>query len=81
MKRSARDRLLDAADRLFYNEGVHNVGVTSGASVPESLVDGVLDRLAESGYADVEIASAAEESLVFSLPQELRRDLKAADQA
>ena len=27
MKRSARDRLLEAADRLFYNEGVHNVGI------------------------------------------------------
>jgi AcrR family transcriptional regulator len=27
MKRSARDRLLDAADRLFYNEGVHSVGI------------------------------------------------------
>ena len=27
MKRSARDRLLDAADRLFYDEGVHGVGI------------------------------------------------------
>jgi AcrR family transcriptional regulator len=27
MKRSARDRLLEAADRLFYNEGVHSVGI------------------------------------------------------
>jgi 4-hydroxy-3-methylbut-2-enyl diphosphate reductase len=41
-------------------------------------VDGVLDRLADFGYADVELVLAAEESLVFSLPQELRRDLKAA---
>ncbi len=56
----------------------HTVGVTSGASVPESLVDGVLDRLAELGLRDVQTVTAAEESLVFALPQELRRDLKAA---
>jgi 4-hydroxy-3-methylbut-2-enyl diphosphate reductase len=54
------------------------VGVTSGASVPESLVDGVLDRLAELGLREVETVTAAEESLMFALPQELRRDLKAA---
>jgi 4-hydroxy-3-methylbut-2-enyl diphosphate reductase len=57
------------------------VGVTSGASVPESLVDGVLEWLAERGFGDVETVTAAEESLVFSLPQELRRDLKAAGQS
>ncbi len=59
-------------------DGVTVVGVTSGASVPESLVDGVLEWLAERGFGDVETVTAAEESLVFSLPQELRRDLKAA---
>jgi 4-hydroxy-3-methylbut-2-enyl diphosphate reductase len=59
-------------------EGVTVVGVTSGASVPESLVDGVLQWLAERGFGDVEVVTAAEESLIFSLPQELRRDLKAA---
>jgi 4-hydroxy-3-methylbut-2-enyl diphosphate reductase len=57
------------------------VGVTSGASVPESLVDGVLEWLAERGFGDVETVTAAEESLIFSLPQELRRDLKAAGQS
>ena len=62
-------------------EGVGVVGVTSGASVPESLVDGVLERLAALGYTDVETVTAAEESLVFSLPRELRRDLKAAESA
>ena len=55
--------------------------MTSGASVPESLVDGVLGWLAERGFGDVETVTAAEESLVFSLPQELRRDLKAAGQS
>ena len=62
-------------------EGVGVVGVTSGASVPESLVEGVLERLAALGYTDVETVTAAEESLVFSLPRELRRDLKAAEAA
>ena len=58
--------------------GVFTVGVTSGASVPESLVDGVLAWLAERGFGDVESVRAADESLIFSLPVELRRDIKAA---
>ena len=51
--------------------------MTSGASVPEILVRGVLDWLAERGYADVEEVARAEESLLFALPPELRRDMKA----
>ncbi|HWR47281.1 MAG TPA: 4-hydroxy-3-methylbut-2-enyl diphosphate reductase [Pseudonocardiaceae bacterium] len=53
-------------------DGVHTVGVTSGASVPEVLVCGVLDFLAERGYAEVQEVITAEEKLVFSLPRELR---------
>jgi 4-hydroxy-3-methylbut-2-enyl diphosphate reductase len=59
-------------------EGVSTVGVTSGASVPEDLVDGLLSWLAERGYGTVELVSPVEENVVFVLPQELRRDLKAA---
>ena len=59
-------------------DGVRTVSVTSGASVPEALVDGVLDYLAERGYPDAQAVHSAEESLIFALPQELRRDLKAA---
>ncbi|MFI9152102.1 4-hydroxy-3-methylbut-2-enyl diphosphate reductase [Streptomyces sp. NPDC053367] len=58
-------------------EGVSTVGVTSGASVPEVLVEEVLAWLAERGYEDVELVKAAEESITFSLPKELRRDLRA----
>jgi 4-hydroxy-3-methylbut-2-enyl diphosphate reductase len=59
-------------------DGVGKVSVTSGASVPEELVQGVLALLAERGYPDAVAVHSAEESLIFSLPKELRRDLKAA---
>ena len=54
-------------------DGASTVGVTSGASVPEVLVSGVLARLAELGYGTVEEVEAVEERLVFALPPELRR--------
>jgi 4-hydroxy-3-methylbut-2-enyl diphosphate reductase len=53
------------------------VGLTSGASVPEELVTGVLKWLAERGFGDVEEIEETKETLIFSLPAELRRDLKA----
>ncbi|GAA4565716.1 4-hydroxy-3-methylbut-2-enyl diphosphate reductase [Planotetraspora kaengkrachanensis] len=59
-------------------DGVTTVGVTSGASVPEELVDGVLARLAESGFGDVQEVESVKESMRFALPHELRRDLRSA---
>jgi 4-hydroxy-3-methylbut-2-enyl diphosphate reductase len=59
-------------------EGVGTVGVTSGASVPERLVAGLLRRLADAGYDTVDEVRTAEEDLVFSLPRELRRDASGA---
>jgi 4-hydroxy-3-methylbut-2-enyl diphosphate reductase len=53
-------------------EGAGCVGVTSGASVPENLVAGVLDRLAGIGFGTVEEVEAVEENMVFALPRELR---------
>ena len=71
---------VDGADELqeswFQDASV--VGLTSGASVPEELVDGVLDWLATHGFGNVEVVSSAEERLVFALPPELRRDIKAS---
>ena len=72
--------LVDGADEIReeWLEGVTTVGLTSGASVPEVLVDGVLAWLAERGFADVHIHRSVEEKLQFALPQELRRDLREA---
>ena len=56
--------------------GVDSVGVTSGASVPEDLVQGVLDFLVERGFPPAQEERLTEESLVFALPPELRRDLR-----
>ncbi|KPI21392.1 4-hydroxy-3-methylbut-2-enyl diphosphate reductase [Streptomyces mirabilis] len=71
--------LVDFADEIEegWLEGVTTVGVTSGASVPEVLVEQVLEWLSARGFEDVEIVKAAEESITFSLPKELRRDLRA----
>jgi 4-hydroxy-3-methylbut-2-enyl diphosphate reductase len=62
-------------------DGVHKVSVTSGASVPEDLVNGVLHYLSDRGYPDAQAVHSAEESLIFALPPELRRDLRAAAKA
>ena len=74
---------VDAASEIdpLWLENATTVGVTSGASVPEILVNEVLDYLAEKGFGTVEEVKTAEETLVFALPPELRRDMKAAASA
>jgi len=59
-------------------DGVDRVGVTSGASVPDDLVQDVLVYLAENGHPDADAVRTADESLTFALPPELRKDMKAA---
>jgi len=59
-------------------EGVATVGVSSGASVPEILVNRVLEDLSKRGFNDVQTVTTAEEDIQFSLPKELRKDLKAS---
>ncbi len=54
-------------------ESANTVGVTSGASVPEDLVDDVLELLAKVGFDTVEETEAVRETLQFALPQDLRR--------
>ncbi|MFZ4123673.1 MAG: 4-hydroxy-3-methylbut-2-enyl diphosphate reductase [Candidatus Planktophila sp.] len=74
--------LVDFAQEIqeHWLEGVETIGLTSGASVPEILVKDVLAFLAERGFNDVQTITAKEETLLFSLPPELRKDLKAAGQ-
>ena len=72
--------LIDYAKEIddAWLEGVGTIGVTSGASVPEVLVRGVVDYLAERGWGSVEEIDTAEETLTFSLPRELRPNRVAA---
>ncbi|HEX4221083.1 MAG TPA: 4-hydroxy-3-methylbut-2-enyl diphosphate reductase, partial [Pseudonocardiaceae bacterium] len=69
--------LIDYASEIdeAWLAGAGTVGVTSGASVPEVLVEQVLAFLAERGYADVQEVTTANEKLAFALPRELRKDL------
>jgi 4-hydroxy-3-methylbut-2-enyl diphosphate reductase len=67
--------LVDDASALdpAWVDGVTTVGVTSGASVPEDLVAGVLDWLAAAGFGDVQEVETVREGTVFALPHELRK--------
>ncbi len=58
--------------------GAEVVGVTSGASVPEILVQGVLTFLTDCGFPELEVVEAVEERVRFALPPDLRRQMKAA---
>jgi 4-hydroxy-3-methylbut-2-enyl diphosphate reductase len=71
---AAAAHLVDYAEDLdpSWLDGVTTVGVTSGASVPEILVTGVLERLAEYGYSTVQSVTTANETTVFALPREIR---------
>jgi 4-hydroxy-3-methylbut-2-enyl diphosphate reductase len=53
--------------------GATTVGLTSGASVPEELVAGVLGKLAALGFGDVEEVEPIKERMAFQLPRELRK--------
>jgi 4-hydroxy-3-methylbut-2-enyl diphosphate reductase len=72
--------LIDYASQVKdeWFEGVTTIGVTSGASVPEILVEDLLIELKKRGFDDVEVIAKMEEHLLFSLPVELRKDLRAA---
>ena len=70
------DYAVEAKDEWL--DGVTTVGVSSGASVPEILVKDLLKWLADRGFGEVETVTATEEHLLFAIPPELRKDLKAA---
>jgi len=70
------DYASEVKDEWF--DGVETIGVSSGASVPELLVKDLLEDLSKRGYSDVETVTAMEEHLLFAIPPELRKDLRAA---
>ncbi|MBY6027912.1 4-hydroxy-3-methylbut-2-enyl diphosphate reductase [Halomonas sp. DP8Y7-1] len=66
--------LIDNAQQIdpAWVDGVTSVGVTAGASAPEVLVKGVIDRLIELGAEAPEELAGREETITFSMPRELR---------
>ena len=73
-KQGARAYLIDGAGHIdpAWVAGVARVGVTAGASAPEVLVQGVVDRLQALGAGTVEHLEGEPENVVFALPKELR---------
>ena len=69
--------LIDGAEEIDprWVAGRHHVGVTAGASAPDILVQGVLDRLRELGATGVRELHGEPENMVFALPRELRVQL------
>ena len=72
--------LIDGAEDIQADwlQGIGNVGVTAGASAPESLVRGVIDRLRSEGGMEVEELSGRAENMEFALPRDLRVTVKNA---
>jgi 4-hydroxy-3-methylbut-2-enyl diphosphate reductase len=62
-------------------EGVTTLGLTSGASAPEWLIESLLSTLRERGTAEITEVEAVHEDVHFNLPGALRRDAQAAETA
>jgi 4-hydroxy-3-methylbut-2-enyl diphosphate reductase len=69
--------LIDGAQEIdpAWIDGKRKVGVTAGASAPDVLIDGVIQRLRELGAGGVSELAGEPESMVFALPKELRLQL------
>ena len=66
--------LIDGAHEIdpAWVAGKQHIGLTAGASAPQVLVDGVIERLRELGAGRVGELDGEPESMVFALPKELR---------
>jgi len=73
-KQGAAAYLVDGADNIdpAWLEGKRSIGVTAGASAPEVLVQGVVERLQSLGGSAVRELHGEPENMVFALPKELR---------
>ncbi|WP_431024545.1 4-hydroxy-3-methylbut-2-enyl diphosphate reductase [Halomonas sp. H5] len=73
--------LLDDASQIqeSWLEGVHHIGITAGASAPEVLVKGVIERLQSLGATVPEELAGREENITFSMPKELRERVIASE--
>jgi 4-hydroxy-3-methylbut-2-enyl diphosphate reductase len=73
-KRDVPAYLIDGAEDIKpeWLVDVQRVGVTAGASAPESLVTGVIERLRQHEPASVVNLEGVAESMVFALPRQLR---------
>lgn len=73
-KQGVPSYLIDGAEdiRPEWLIGIDHIGVTAGASAPESLVTGVIDKLREQVSATVSEADGVDENMEFALPKELR---------
>ncbi|WP_110674036.1 4-hydroxy-3-methylbut-2-enyl diphosphate reductase [Salinicola sp. RZ23] len=69
--------LIDDAAQIdaAWLEGVTSIGITAGASAPEVLVEGVIERLTELGAAPPEELDGRAETITFSMPRELREQV------
>jgi len=73
-KRGVRAHLIDDASEIdpAWLDGVDTIGITAGASAPEVLVEGVINRLRELGAVSVDNLAGPTENVTFALPVELR---------
>ncbi len=77
----ARSHLIDNESQVEeqWLEGVETLGITSGASAPEELVQRLVDLFREQGTFDVEEFEVVEEDVRFMLPKTIREALAAKE--
>ena len=79
----ADSHLIDFATQVKegWLEGVETVGITSGASAPEELVEGLVKFFRDRGATDVSELRTVDEDVRFMLPKVIREDLKSRELA